>query len=105
MEEIDTCINARQIHIHMEEGEDYVILKKQKVGTINMHKEDFDMLSKPSYAHVMGEGEEKRNDHCWEVMHVVANEALHEILPNDIETAASIEEDEIIEVEMRCTKF
>ena len=33
-------------------------------------------------------------------MHVVANEALHEILPDDIEMVANIEEDEIVEVEM-----
>ena len=100
MEEMDTCINARQIQSQREEGEDDVIVKKQKIGTNNMHEEDIDMLSKPSYAHVMGEGEEKRNDHYWEVMHVVANEALHEILPDDIEMVANIEEDEIVEVEM-----
>ena len=33
-------------------------------------------------------------------MHVVANEALHEILPDDIEMVVNIEEDEIVEVEM-----
>ena len=100
MEDMDTCINVRQIQSQREEGEDDVIVKKQKIGTNNMPAEDIDMLSKPSYAHVMGEGEEKRNDHYWEVMHVVANEALHEILPDDIEMVANIEEDEIVEVEM-----
>ena len=65
-----------------------------------MHEEDIDMLSKPSYAYVMGEGEEKRNNHYWEVMHVAANEALFEILLDDVEMVANIKEDEVIEVEM-----
>ena len=33
-------------------------------------------------------------------MHVVANEALHEILPDTIDMVANVEEDEIVEVEM-----
>ena len=78
---------------------DDVIVKKQKSGTNNMHDEDIDMISKPSYAHVMGEGEEKRNDHYWEAINVIANEALNEILPDDIEMVANIEGDEIVEVE------
>ena len=45
MEEMHTCINARQIHCQREEGEDDVIVKKHKVGTNNMREE------------------EKRNDH------------------------------------------
>ena len=90
MEEMNTCINARQIHSQREEGEDDVIVKKQKVGTNNMHEEDIDMLSEQSYAHVIGEGEEKRNNHYWEVMHVAANEALFEILLDDVEMVANI---------------
>ena len=90
MEEMNTCINARQIHSQREEGEDDVIVKKQKVGTNNMHGEDIDMLSEQSYAHVIGEGEEKRNNHYWEVMHVAANEALFEILLDDVEMVANI---------------
>mgnify|MGYP006973827413 CR=1 FL=1 len=97
---MDACINARQIQSQSEEGEDDVIVKKQKIETNNIHEEDIDMISKPSYAHVMGEGEDKRNDHYGEVMHVVVDEALHEILPYDIEMATNIEEDEIVEVEM-----
>ena len=58
------------------------------------------MISRPSYAHFMGEGEEERNDHYWEVMHVVANEAFHEILPDNIQMVANIEEDEILDVKM-----
>ena len=33
-------------------------------------------------------------------MHVVANEALHEILPDTIAMVVNVEEDEIVEVEM-----
>ena len=47
----------------------------------------------------MREGEERRNDHYWEAMNVIANEALNEILPDDIEMVANIEGDEIVEVE------
>ena len=55
MEGMDECINGRQIQSQWEEGEDDVIGKKQNIGTDNMHEEDIDMISKPSYAHVMGE--------------------------------------------------
>ena len=37
-------------------------------------------MPKPSYAHVMGEGEEERNVQYWNVMHVVANEAKHSMI-------------------------
>ena len=36
----------------------------------------------------------------WEVMHVDASEAPHEILPDNIDMVANVEEDEIVEVEM-----
>ena len=44
MEDMDTCINVRQIQSQREEGEDDVIVKKQKIGTNNMPAEDIDML-------------------------------------------------------------
>ena len=100
MEGMDECINERQIQSKRGEGEDEVILKKQKIGINNMHEGDIDMMPRPSYAHVMGEGEEERNAQYWDVMHVVANEALHEILPDNIDIVANVEEDEIVEVEM-----
>ena len=37
----------------------------------------------------------------WEVMHVDASEAPHEILPDNIDMVANVEEDEIVVVEMR----
>ena len=48
------------------------------------------VMSKPSYAHVMWEGAEERNDQYRKVMHVVDNEALHEILPDNIDMVANI---------------
>ena len=41
MEEMDTCINERQMESQWEDGEDDVLVKKQKIGTNNMHEEDF----------------------------------------------------------------
>ena len=58
------------------------------------------ILSKPSYTHVMGEGEEEMNNHYWEVMHVVANEAHHDILPDNADMIVHVEVDEIVGVEM-----
>ena len=65
-----------------------------------MHEGDIDMMPRESYAHVMGEDKEEKNAQYWDVMHVVANEALHEILPDNIDIVANVEEDEIVEVEM-----
>ena len=53
----------------------------------------------------MGEGEEERNAQYWDVMHVVANEALHEILSDTTDMVAYVEEDDIVEVEMPCREI
>ena len=69
----------------MSDGEDDAIWKKQKIDDNNMHEVDIDMMSKPSYTHVMGEGvDEEMKDRYWEVMRVIANEALHDILLHNI---------------------
>ena len=102
MEGMDECINGRQVQSKRGDGEDDVSLKKQKIDINNMHEGDIDMMPRPSYAQVMGEGEEERNAQYWDVMHVVANEALHEILPDNIDIVANVEEDAIVEVEMPC---
>ena len=68
MDAMDEGIIERQIESKRGEGEDEVILKKQKIGINNMHEGDIDMMPRPSYAHVMGEGEEERNAQYWDVM-------------------------------------
>ena len=94
---MDEGIIERQIQIKRGEGEDEVILKKQNIDINNMHEGDIDMMPISSYALWW---EEERNAQYWDVMHVVANEALHEILSDDTNMVANVEEDEIVEVEM-----
>ena len=53
----------------------------------------------------MGEGVEERNGQYCEVMHAIANEAPHEILPNNIDMVGNVEEDEVVEVEMTFSMF
>ena len=80
MDAMDEGIIERQIESKRGEGEDEVIWKKQKIGINNMHEADIEMMSRPSYAHVMGEGEEERNAQYWDVMHAVANMRFYRIL-------------------------
>ena len=58
MEGMDECINGRQVQSKRGEGEDEVSLKKQKIDINNMHEGDINMMPRPSYAHVIGEGVE-----------------------------------------------
>ena len=49
------------------------------------------MMPKQLYVHVTGEGEEERNAQYWDVMHVVANEALNDILLDNIDMMDDVE--------------
>ena len=41
------------------------------------------MLWKPSCTHIVAKGEkEEMKDQYWEAIHAIANQALHDILPN-----------------------
>ena len=74
---------------------------KQKIDHPNQQKEDIDMVQKPSYAQVAVEGEEEViSDQYWETIHVVANQALHDVLPNDEEIFVDAMTDDIVEVEL-----
>ena len=55
MEGMDEDVNERQKRCERGEGDDEVILKKQKFDSNNTHVVDMDMIPKPSYAHVLGE--------------------------------------------------
>ena len=59
------------------------------------------MVQKPSYAQVAVEGEEEvMSDQYWETIHVVANQALHDVLPDDEEILVDAMTDDIVEVEL-----